>query len=642
MASARNKATPFTLNPNKTPLAPFFVRLKEEDELPGSHHALIRAVMADNLPAVKKHLALGADPTEGAKFSFVAGFYAGGFKKTVGDESDESNYRSRDALEAAARSACDPEIVRALVAAAFALHPGSDRPRLALAKAEEAWRDHGGPGYDGEGKTYFFWGVMTDARHKKTARSFVEAIPPEAGLPWKTLAQDDYLEEELVAGIQRLADAPEAERLRLANEALAVCSLHGREKALIACLQILGPKADTQSARVEAAIAKNAALEAQLALPIHAYAIGAGETEWPLKALESADRSWVGSPAPLRPYWTPLAAALERCSNQPDPSGLCQSLIKAGAPIEALTESAHAKAPVPLLAQRAMAGDASGVRLLLLAKASISSLNELVSLRSGGKSTALGVAALAGDEEMTRLLLSAGADPRAIPASQLRAIAAERPELRSLLGDESALSAFSRSVSGWASRLLSPAKPAEAPSQPASPSADGSASAGNPGAALDVALTLSLAHAARLPHGLLQRIGELAQSARELAPDGDLPADPADAPQLRRLWESNIPRFLSRLIEIPLADRSALGDGGEPPAQALLEGMLEAADASMGLMRQRALQGAHTRLAAEAAVIYDNAGQTLQSFQELIGKSQERAASATGAIPGPITKASSP
>lgn len=384
---------------------------------------------------------------------------------------------------------------------------------------------------------------------------------------------------------------------------------HRNLKAATECLSILGWRAEMEPARVEAAILGDAALERDLSLPLHAYAIAAGEEAGTLKALAEPDRSWVAQPAPLRPFWGPLAAAMEAAQGSILSLKVAEALIQAGAPINAPTESPLLAEPAPLLAQRAIAGDAAGVRLLLLSGASPEALSQPFKLAQGGKGTALGLAALSGDEEMIRLLLSSGADPLAIPGAQLRQIGQERPEARLLLGQESWLGAFSRSAQNWGRRL---AKAPSPPSTPATPAAE------TRPAGLDVGLALSLSLAAEAPPSATERLKALAQSARELSAHGSLPAEGADAMLLRRLWESNLPLFFKRFASVPPEHRDEPSAPGEPSAHELIEHTLDAAEAAMGAMRQRAVQAAKSRLLSEAAVISSGAESALGAFEGLV------------------------
>lgn len=620
------------IGPNPEPMTLIFYESFHDNEMdrgrekPGSTPALIKAVAEQNAAAVKKHLSLGADPEARGLMRF---------SPTTGPHQGlQTALQDFDALDVAARRGASPEIVKALIDAALLRRPKSRRPIEALVDIEKAATDFEKLSvYTVKSKPYFFWGAMTPERHQAVARSFIEALPPETGLPWEALARESHLAAELALGVRRLAEAPEETRVKLANEALPICVAHRRLDAAAECLSVLGSRADLEPARVEAAILGDAALERELSLPIHAYAIAAGEASWALRALELNDIAWTRQPAPLRPFWGPLAAALDQWALNKSAPGLAQSLINAGAPLEALTASPLFKTPLPLLAQRAAALDASGVRLLLLSGANPASLSQPFELNSGGKATALSVAALAGDEGLARLLLSAGADPLAIPGAQLRKIAEERPELRPLLGEEGAISRFSRSARRAAAGLLQPAAEPLALAPPLAPAAAlGSLSSE---ASLDVSLALCHAQAAKLSEPLQERLSELSRLAQELAPGRPLAADPSDALALRRLWEINIPKFLSRLSDIPPADRDAPGDDGEPSAEALLEGALGAAQAAMGVMRQRALQSARSRLSAEAAVICSGAGETLLSFQELIDKTQARGARSSPDISAP-------
>lgn len=568
---------------------------------------LIIATHQNNLPAVRKHLALGGRPDYLLRVGLQCDKYP---NKTF-----ESH--TATALQMAIHRCADPELIDALAQSALQRDASGLSLRAAIIAARELNPVIRSDEYDAIGMAVYAWGKQDPERHAQAVFETLKRIPITQA-PFEAIAGQPHLEGAISRYAREVCDRETP--IASLSYALGDCAARGRRDAAQAILRAGGALLDLEPAKVEAAIARDKAFEAELARPLHAYAIAAGQLDWINERLAETDRAWLNQSAPFRQAWGPLAAALEHESANPEAKGLAKKLIDAGASPSSMAESPAFKAPVSLLAARALAGDQEGVKFLLLAGAPIASVNLIAEAREG-RATPFGSVCAAGDLAMANLLLSAGAQPRAIPASQLRLIASLRPEIRALLGKEGSLSLFARGVKDLASRAFAPAHKRGDPLP-----IELAASASPAGACLDVANALAMMEKAALPPALLAKGRLAAEKAQELSPLGELPANEADAISLKRLWERNIPLFLERLLAIPRKDRELPSEDGGPSPARLFEAMLDTALDSMALTRSRALSSARGRLDVEAAVIADSVGRSLESFKTMIERAEASAA----------------
>lgn len=169
------------IGPNLEPMELIFQDIPLGKEAPGSTEALIRAVTARNAPAAKKHLSLGADPEAPAIMSFQT--------DTPQHKGLRTYLQTLDAFGVAALRGADSEMARVLVEAALARRPKTRRPAESLKEMRDGKKHiekYLSFIYELPTSKRYFFGLMTEERQQATSRAFIEAIPPEMGLPWES------------------------------------------------------------------------------------------------------------------------------------------------------------------------------------------------------------------------------------------------------------------------------------------------------------------------------------------------------------------------------------------------------------------------------------------------------------------------
>lgn len=307
--------------------------------------------------------------------------------------------------------------------------------------------------------------------------------------------------------------------------------------------------------------------------------------------------------------------------------------------------------------------------MLLAAGAYPGAFDASWTMSDGLATSAAGAAALHGHEGVARLALMLGASMEEVGRPALARLARERPDIRELFGKEGALSYFGRRVQEAAQKASSALRPAaglrgllgrgkaeqaEAPEPPKSfqigealkefrQSGAKSAAPGLMSMTDSEELSLAKARAGfdalELDKERADRALALMAQAVELAPQGRLRAEGADAKDLKRLWELNVPLLLGAIEAIPKEDRSSGGEEGESSAWESLDETMESAKKAMEGMRSRALRQARVRVEAEKSVIQANAELSVQRDETPLSVDEMeavRSATRVGGVSKPV------